>query len=146
MARRERRRTALWCNAGAVVTAALVVGGSAAASTPRCFWKVSGPQTRPGILVSKADFHCDVAYPGTHTRVAIQRRVKGRWETVGQTRQTIDVAAGQNYTVTTSVPCRATLGFTGVMIRTFFAFRFNSSRFVLPSAPENALCRFTKKP
>jgi hypothetical protein len=143
----DRRRVGLRSGAivlgvAALLTPLLAAGGSTA-DTPRCFFKVTGPQTRPDqTLLSKATFHCVVTYPGARARVAVQRQVKGHWMTVGQTRTTIDIVPGRSYTVSTKVPCKASTTFTGVKIRTFFALKTHSGRFVLPSQADPALCRF----
>jgi hypothetical protein len=140
---RRLKLAAVVCAACAVLIALVVVGVSAAAS-PRCDFRVTGPQTRPDqTLLSKASFHCVLAYPGARASVAIQRRVNGHWMTVGQTRKVIDIAPGRSYTVRTKVPCKASTTFTGVKIRTFFTLKTHTFRFVLPTQADPALCRFT---
>lgn len=138
---------ARWKLLGALCTAcaltSLIAAAVSAGDSPRCAFKVVGPRTRPNqTLLSEASFHCTRAYTGAQARVAVQKQVKGHWRTVGQTKQTIDVAIGKSYTVTASVPCKATTNFTGVKIRTFFSLKASTFHFVLPSRADPALCRF----
>jgi hypothetical protein len=139
------------CMVGGVL-ALLVSTGESAADSPRCDFQVTGPyQTdtpyrhSSAVVVSKASFHCVAAYPGARARVALQRRVNGQWTTLGQTRQTIDIARGRHYTVRTKVGCQASSTFTGEKIRTFFALKTHSGRFELPSAADPSLCRFKSR-
>lgn len=137
-----RRTVCVAWTAGAVLTALLAAGGTAVAAVPRCDYKVSGPQTLGSSLVSRASFRCVTSYPGAHFRVVLQRRVKGHWTTLAQTRSTETVVSGQKYALRASVPCHAALGFTGVMIRTLFALRTHSGRFLLATPADNSLCTF----
>ena len=126
-----------------VCAVALAIASGSAADGFRCYFKVFGPQTRPdNTLVSKASYRCVRDYPGSRARVAVQRRLSGRWMTVGQTRKTIDIAAGKHYTIVASVPCQASTNFTGVKIRTYFTLKGKTFRFVLPSLADPALCTF----
>ena len=141
--RRLAGRSGIVC---AVLAGVVLAAGSAADATPRCNWKVYGPQTRSKgrstVLVAKASFYCSVPYRGARVTVAIQKRVHGHWRYVAETHKTTDVSAGHTFIVRASVPCQPTLGFTGVMIRTFSAASTRAGRIKLASAPENALCRF----
>lgn len=142
MARGLTRAAVLWCTAWAVFAVAVVADGIAADSPPQCSYGVTGPQTHPGTLSGKASFRCVIRYPRAKARVAIQKRVKGRWTTVKAVQRAIDITAGHTYTVEVTVPCRATRTFTGVAVRTLFNLWAHPGRLEIASAPENGLCRF----